>query len=109
VTTLEIDIEAKEQAVIVRLAGEFDLSGIRDFHRALADIRSPDVTSVCIDLRDLSFMGASGLRALLELHHRAERDGFDLVVVKGGPLIQRVFEMTGVDRRFALLEDPPPR
>jgi anti-anti-sigma regulatory factor len=54
-------------------------------------------------------MGASGLRALLELSNRSTRDGFELVVIKGGPLIQRVFEMTGMDSRLALLDAPPPR
>jgi anti-anti-sigma factor len=109
VSTLEIDTESHDHTVTVRLGGEFDLSGIRDFRRALMDARAPDVTTVFIDLRGLSFMGASGLRALLELYNRSARDGFELFVIKGGPLIQRVFEMTGMDARLALLDDEPPR
>ena len=108
-STLEIDTETHEHTLTVRLGGEFDLSGIRDFLRALMDVRAPEVTTVCVDLRELSFMGASGLRALLDLNNRSTRDGFELVVIKGGPLIQRVFEMTGVDARLALLDAPPPR
>jgi anti-anti-sigma factor len=109
VSTLELETEVHEHTVTVRLAGEFDLSGIREFHRALMDARAPQVKRVCVDLRELSFMGASGLRALLELSNRSTRDGFELVVIKGGPLIQRVFEMTGMDSRLALLDAPPPR
>jgi anti-anti-sigma factor len=51
-------------------------------------------------------MGASGLRALLAIQARSERDGFELFVVRGSPQVQRVFEMTGVDRRLAFIEDP---
>jgi anti-anti-sigma factor len=109
VTTLEIDMETHEHTLTVRLGGEFDLSGIRDFRRTLMDVRAPAVTTVCVDLRGLSFMGASGLRALLDLSNRSARDGFELFVIKGGPLIQRVFAMTGVDARLALLDAPPPR
>jgi anti-anti-sigma factor len=109
VSTLEIDMETDEHTVTVRLGGEFDLSGIREFRRALMDVHGPEVTTVYVDLRELSFMGASGLRALLDLSNRSARDGFELVVIKGGPLIQRVFEMTGVDSRLALLDAPPPR
>jgi anti-anti-sigma factor len=109
VSTLEIEMETHEHTVTVRLGGEFDLSGIRDFRRALMDVRGPEVTTVYVDLRELSFMGASGLRALLDLSNRSTRDGFELLVIKGGPLIQRVFEMTGMDARLALLDAPPPR
>jgi hypothetical protein len=77
VSTLKIDTDSHEHTLTVRLGGEFDLSGIRDFRRALMDVRAPEVTTVCVDLRE--------------------------------PLIQRVFEMTGVDARLALLEAPPPR
>jgi anti-anti-sigma factor len=73
------------------------------------DLHAPEVTTVYVDLRELSFMGATGLRALLDLSNRSARDGFELVVIKGGPLIQRVFEMTGMDTRLALLDAPPPR
>ena len=104
--TLEIKTETRGQTLIVQLAGEFDMSGLRDFQRELADVRAPEVTKVCVDLTELSFMGASGLRALIGVQMRAERDGFDLFVVKGPPVVQRVFEMTGVDRRLALLDRP---
>jgi anti-anti-sigma factor len=104
--TLEIHTESRGHTLIVSLAGEFDLSGLRDFQQALGEVRAPDYTKVCVDLRGLAFMGASGLRELLGVEARAERDGFELFVVKGSPLVQRIFEMTGVDRRIALIEDP---
>jgi anti-anti-sigma factor len=105
-TTLEIQTESQGQTFVVRLIGEFDLSGLRDFQRALADVRAPELTRVVVDLRGLAFMGASGLRALLAIQARSERDGFELFVVRGSPQVQRVFEMTGVDRRLAFIEDP---
>jgi anti-sigma B factor antagonist len=105
-TTLEIQTESRGRTLIVHLAGEFDLSGLRDFQRALADVRAPDVTRVVVDLRELAFMGASGLRALLAVQARSERDAFELFVVRGPPQVQRVFEMTGVDRRLVFVEDP---
>jgi anti-anti-sigma factor len=104
--TLEIQTESRGQTLIVHLAGEFDLSGLRGFQRALADVRAPEVTRVVVDLRELAFMGASGLRALLAVQARVERDGFELFVVRGSARVQRIFEMTGVDRRLVFIEDP---
>jgi anti-sigma B factor antagonist len=103
---LSIHTEARGTTLIVQLAGEFDLSGLVDFQRELADVRAPEVTTLCIDLRGLTFMGATGLRALLGVEARSGRDGFQLVVVRGRPLVQRVFEMTGVDRRLSFIDDP---
>jgi anti-anti-sigma factor len=106
VGTLEIEIEDRGGTIIVRLSGEFDISGIRDFHRAMMELQERGPKLVCIDLRGLSFLGASGLRSLLDVQARARRDGFSLVVVKGPPLVQRVVEMTGVDRRLTFVDDP---
>jgi anti-sigma B factor antagonist len=105
-TALQIQTEARGPTLIVHLTGEFDLSGLVDFQRELAEVRAPAVTTVCVDLRGLTFMGATGLRALLSVDARSPRDGFSLVVVKGPPLVQRVFEMTGVDRRLVFIDDP---
>jgi anti-anti-sigma factor len=105
-TTLEIQTEPRGRTLVVHLAGEFDLSGLRDFQRAFADVRAPEVTRVAVDLRELRFMGASGLRAVLAIQARSERDGFELFVVRGSPQVQRVFEMTGVDRRLVFVQHP---
>jgi anti-sigma B factor antagonist len=105
VGTLEIQIEERGGRVVLHLRGEFDISGVRDFQRAISTI-AEDAQIVCIDLRGLSFMGASGLRSLLDVQGRSRRDGFSLLVVKGPPLVQRVFEMTGVDQRLVMLDDP---
>jgi anti-anti-sigma factor len=106
VAALEIQTEARGPTLIVHLSGEFDLSGLVDFQRELADVRAPEVTTVCVDLRGLTFMGATGLRALVGIDARSQRDGFELKIVKGRPLVQRVFEMTGVDRRLSFIDDP---
>jgi anti-anti-sigma factor len=106
VATLEIEIEDRGDSIVVRLAGDFDISGVRDFHRAMAEVYDAEPSLVCVDLRGLAFMGASGLRSLLDVQARGRREGYSLVVVKGPPLVQRVLEMTGVDRRLTLLDDP---
>ena len=103
---LDIKSQARGTTLIVELTGDFDRSGLVDFQRALADVRAPDVTTVCVDLRGLTFMGATGLRELLGIEARSSRVGFDLVVVRGRPVVQRVFEMTGVDRRLEFIDDP---
>lgn len=102
--TLEIHLEHSGERVVVRLTGEFDISGVREFHRALAAVE-PGAQIVCIDLHGLSFLGVSGLRSLLDVQRRSRRNSFQLVVVKGPPLVHRVFEMTGIEHRLVMLDD----
>jgi anti-anti-sigma factor len=102
VTALEVKVEPGAGYTHVRLFGEFDISGVRQFHRAVTDLDG----EIVVDLRELSFIGAAGLRSLIELHLRARRDGFELAVVKGPPLVQRVFNLTGVDQRLAMRDEP---
>jgi anti-anti-sigma factor len=106
VSALEIEIEDGGDTIFVRLSGEFDISGVREFHRAMAGVHERTPANICIDLRGLTFMGASGLRSLLDVQGRASRDGFTLQIVKGPALVQRVLEMTGVDRRLTFIDDP---
>ena len=106
---LDIRIEGSDESVVVRLIGEFDLAGVRDFHRVVSRVQDGTPESVCVDLTELTFLGATGLRALLDLEGRARRDGFALTVIKGPRHVQREFEMTGVDRRLTLIEQPIPR
>ena len=97
-SALGIETEEEPGRTVVRLSGEFDISGVRPFHRAVSGAEG----DLCVDLSELSFIGAAGLRSLVELHMRSRRDGFDLTVVKGPRLVQRVFELTGVDQRLQM-------
>lgn len=61
---------------------------------------------VVLDLRGVGFMDTSGLRYVLELHNRAETDGFVLRIVRGPGAVQRVFEVAGLAPRLPFVDDP---
>jgi anti-anti-sigma factor len=104
---LEIEVEQHENKVVIRLGGEFDISGVREFMRTVgAAVNGDGKNIVCVDLRKLSFIGASGLRCLIDLQAQASREGKHLILIKGTPLVHRVFEMTGVDKRIVIVDDP---
>ena len=101
-TALDIKVERLSTRTLIRLSGEFDISGVRSFHRAVTDVDG----ALVVDLRELSFIGAAGLRSLIELQLRCRRDGCSLSIVKGPPLVQRVFTLTGVDQRLEIVDEP---
>ena len=93
------------QAVVVVPVGEVDLvtvDQVRDQLRQAAD----EAARVVLDLRQVTFMDSSGLRLLVEVQQAAGRDGFTLAVVRGPASLERLFEVTGLDQRLELHDDP---
>jgi anti-sigma B factor antagonist len=95
---LRCDIAARGRSVRLTLVGELDLATADAFsetsHRLLAD----GFEHIVLDLRALTFMDSSGLRAVLELH-RAAAPLARLEIVDGPDQVQRLFTLTGL-RRF---------
>src|SRR4051812_18839552 len=79
---------------VIELAEEFDVAAAPGVEHELARVEASDARTVVIDLRRLAFIGSSGLRIIVLAHRRlAER----LVVVKGPPRVQRVFELCDLE------------
>lgn len=79
----------------IKLAGEFDFSG-----RDLADhaLESANgAKSLVLDLSELEFIDSMGIHFVVTAHERATRDGKVLKIVRGGPQVERVFSLVGLD------------
>jgi anti-sigma B factor antagonist len=104
-------IEASRQgeARVLRLIGELDLSGVDLFEKTLeAELDAErGLGLVALDLRDLSFMDSSGLRALVMADRRVRDAGRSLVVVRPSGSVERVMTLTDVSERLELVDDVP--
>jgi anti-anti-sigma factor len=82
----------------IRVTGELDLSVIGAVDREMERAEASDATRIVLDLDELEFMDASGVRLLLHLNDRSQNDGRRLRITRAGaPQVQRVLELTGVD------------
>jgi anti-anti-sigma factor len=91
-------------AHVIELADEFDIAAAPGVERELARVEGSDARMVVLDLRRLTFIGSSGLRVVVLAHRRlAER----LVVVKGPPSVQRVFEVCDMTTPLPFVDAPP--
>ncbi|WP_045317268.1 STAS domain-containing protein [Lentzea aerocolonigenes] len=93
--------ETVGDAVVVRLAGELDqvtageLSGCLDGAVSSVDPPAP----VVVDLTEVDFLGAFGIRLLLDHQDLCLRKGSALMVVASSPAVLRplqVLELTGI-------------
>lgn len=80
----------------ISLHGECDLQIFPDIDELLRSSCSDGFSEVRIDLRGLTFIDSSGLRALVMAKERAELHGTKLSIVPGPDGVMRVFELVGL-------------
>ena len=90
----------------VSLSGELDIAAIDELDAHLEEIERREPSLIVLDLRELSFIDSSGLRSILKAHARARDGRWRLALVEGPEPIQRVFQITGLDRQLTIVRDP---
>ena len=88
------------------LSGDIDLSTVEDVESGLRSAIDGGTGVMVLDLREVSFLDSSGLRLLLRLHKDLGEAGRRLVLVQGPRRVARVFELTGADDQFEIVNDP---
>jgi anti-anti-sigma factor len=85
------------------LSGELDTSAARAVDRAIDEVIAGGVTSLVIDLGQISFIDSSGLRSLIRAR-QALGDGADSVKLRNPqPSTMRLLEITGLQDQFRLV------
>jgi anti-anti-sigma factor len=106
VAALAIETRDERNATVVELAGEFDLAGVQHFEAVLKKLEADGPAILAVDLNRVEFMDSSGLRALVMADQRAKQAGRRLAIVPGPPVVRRVFEITQLEERLDLVDDP---
>jgi anti-sigma B factor antagonist len=87
---------------IVTLTGEVDMHTAPMLEHALEGVVGLGGTSVALDLAEVSFVDSTVLAVLLSYRERLENLGGELLVVTEDRRVLRTFEVTGLDRVFAI-------
>ncbi len=89
--------------VRVCLSGEIDLSTSETVEVVITDaLHSHSPRQVSVDLTQVRFIDASGIRALLCCRERAIEAGCGFALTNAQPIIYRVLEITGVLEALAV-------
>jgi anti-anti-sigma factor len=78
----------------VHVAGDLDLAAAPRLMEALRDLEQ-EACLVVLDLREITFLDAAGVHAIVDASIRARRDGRRLLLVGASAQVQRVFVLTG--------------
>jgi anti-anti-sigma factor len=87
----------------VRVSGEIDIATIAQLQDALrqAQFRA---RLVVLDLRDLAFIDCSGVAAIVSATERARRVGRAVVILRGPPVVDRVFTLTATAGKVVVVD-----
>jgi anti-sigma B factor antagonist len=89
---------------VVRLFGEFDITGFDRVDDELRRIQSNGQPLVTLDLRGLTFIDSSGIRAILKADARARALGRRLRLIAGPERVHKVFRITRLDDHLEFVE-----
>jgi anti-sigma B factor antagonist len=97
-------IEGDEPGVIIAVRGQADLHTAPQLREAMTNAIDGGATSLIVDLSDATFVDSMTLGVLLGAVKRLRPHGGKVAVVCVSPHIRRIFEITLLDRVFALHE-----
>lgn len=95
--------DAGGDGVRLVIAGELDRASVPRFERAVADLHDPG--RLILDLDELEFIDAGGLRSIVDLALEASRSGRSVQVANPNAMLRRLFTLTGLERSVELLHD----
>lgn len=104
-SNIDISIVENDGVVIIALEGEVDLCAAPELEESLHRVAASDASSIVVDLDRVSFMDSAGVHVLLQFS-LAHRTGGRLALTRGSRQVQRLFEVTGVERYLPFVASP---
>lgn len=96
---MKIEQEIKGNALVVRLAGEFDLHSAEEF-RAVVDesLDREGVVNLVLNLKEISFIDSSGLGAILGRYRKISGGPGTMIIAGPSRRVRQLLELSGIPR-----------
>jgi anti-anti-sigma factor len=101
----DVRLEHHGRAVFVRMSGEFDNSYRTELEARLFEAASAEPEEIVLDLRQLAFIGSSGLRFLLRVWNLSRGGAFDFAVLPAAGVVRLMFTRTELDQVLPIIEE----
>lgn len=95
---LTVEGERKSGTLIAKASGRIDGSNAREFQDALETFLEGDVSSLVLDLEHLSYISSAGLRVILLVSKKMQRNSAQFGVCALSVSISEVFQISGFDK-----------
>jgi anti-sigma B factor antagonist len=102
---MNFDIKTEQlgdESYVIALAGEVDLYTAPEFKQQLLDVIAKGGRNVVVDFSETTFIDSTTLGVLVGGVKRLRQNGGQLALVPTDRNITKIFEITGLDRVFAI-------
>ena len=105
IETRKIQADAKQTIIVVR--GDLDMGTDSQLRVAVrAELAAPGLTTLGLDLGEVTFLDSSGVTALLDIRKDANDRGIGLELVAVSQRVARVLTIVGLAEAFGIPADP---
>lgn len=94
--SLTINTTAPEGARLVSVSGEVDVSNASELRDAIDAALSEGVSSVSVDISDVSYIDSTGIGVLVGAAHRAADEGIAFSVANPQRNVARILSLMGM-------------
>ena len=92
--------------LILELQGELDMASSAELQSALAQANNKESSTVVLDLRGVSFLDSTGLKAIFKARKAVRQRGQQFAVTPGSAQVQRLLSLTGLDEHLLTIDSP---
>ena len=103
---LRIDTQQRADRLILELHGELDMATSPQLAEALDELAENGPATVVLDLRGVSFLDSTGLKAIFSARNTTQERGQQLAVTPGSPQVQRLLSLTRLGEHLTMIETP---
>ena len=101
----EYRTESLPEACVIQARGEIDISNVAQLTSRIRDALSDGVTSLCLDLYEVTHLDSSGLSALIAANQMvAQLPRGKLALVLDPVRLRRIFELRGLEGIFLIAD-----
>ena len=93
----DVGVESRNGVARLALSGELDMESAHQLSEWIDWAEHDGAATIMLDLRGLTFIDSSGLRAFIQAHDRAHSNGHQVLLVGATEAARRLFEMTGTE------------
>ena len=91
------ELEPHRETIMVVAEGELDVASSGKLGGQLRELLDAGFARIVLDLRGVSFIDSSGLKAILDAHAASRTASIEFAVIQGHAPVRRLFELTGTE------------
>lgn len=99
---IKVEIEKREDKVVIHLQGFLDAHNSVMFSEALNKVIADNLTKIVIDFQNLEYLGSSGLEVILSKVRSFREKGGDIRLAALSSKIYRIFDLLGLVSFFRI-------